>query len=517
MSDQLRAALALLPGYLAGHVALSAAALLLGLGMGLPLALASARVRAVRLPALGFASFVQTIPSLALLALFYPVLLALSAAARAVSGRGFPALGFAPSLLALGLYALLPILRNGVAGLTGLDPAVIEAARAVGMTARQRLIQVEAPLAAPVVMAGVRTAAVWVIGGATLSTAVGWTSLGDYIFSGLQTENWVLVLFGCAASAALALTADGLLALIEGGLARRSRLRLGLGAVGLLAGTGLALAPLVAGSTGVRPYVIGAKDFSEQYILADLMGDRLKAQGARVVQRSDLGSVIAFRALAAGDLDAYVDYSGTLWTNVLHHTDTPPRTVLLRRLGEELRARYGVTLLGALGFENAYVLAMPQARAQALHVASLADLSPHAGALTLGSDLEFLSRPEWRALSAAYDLRFRAERRYQPTFMYRALQDGEVDAISAFSSDGRITADHLLALTDPKGAAPSYDAVILLSPRRATDARLRSALQPLVGAIPVEAMRAANLSVDRDIDKLTPDQAARTLAKGVGR
>ena len=517
MSEQLQAAASLLPGYLAGHVALSAAALLLGLVVGLPLALASARLPAVRLPALGFASLVQTIPSLALLALFYPLLLALSALARAVSGHGFAALGFLPSLLALGLYALLPILRNGVAGLNGLDPAVIEAARAVGMTPRQRLLQVEAPLAAPVIMAGVRTAAVWVIGGATLSTAVGWTSLGDYIFSGLQTENWVLVLFGCAASAALALSADGLLALIETGLARRSRLRLALGGAGLLAGAALALLPLAAGAGGPRPYVIGAKDFSEQYILADVMSDRLKALGARVVQRSDLGSVIAFRALAANDLDAYVDYSGTLWTNVLHHTDTPPRAVLLQRLAAELKARYGVTLLGALGFENAYVLALPQAKASALHVTTLADVSPHAPGLVLGSDLEFLSRPEWRALSVAYDLHFKAYRRYQPTFMYRALEDGEVDVISAFSSDGRITADRLVALGDPKGAAPSYDAVILLSPHRAGDARLRAALAPLVGAIPVEAMRAANLSVDRDADKLTPGQAARALAKQIGK
>ena len=517
MSEQLRAAFALLPVYLAGHVALSAAALLLGLLVGLPLALASARLPAVRLPALGFASLVQTIPSLALLALFYPLLLALSAIARAMSGHGFAALGFLPSLLALSLYALLPILRNGVAGLTGLDPAVVEAARSVGMTPRQRLVQVEAPLAAPVIMAGVRTATVWVIGAATLSTAVGWTSLGDYIFSGLQTENWVLVLFGCGASAALALAADGLLALVETGLARRSRLRLTLGGAGLLAGTVLALAPLAARGGGPKPYIIGAKNFAEQYILADLMSDRLKATGAVVVQRSDLGSVIAFRALAANDLDAYVDYSGTLWTNVLHHTDTPPRAELLRRLGTELKARYGVTLLGPLGFENAYVLAISRDRAQALHIASLSDLAPRAPELKLGSDLEFLSRPEWRALSAAYDLRFEAETRYQPTFMYRALEGGEADVISAFSSDGRIAADRLVALSDPKGAAPSYDAVILLSPGRATDARLRRALRPLVGSVPVEAMRAANLTVDRDTDKRTPEQAAQALARTIGR
>ena len=116
----------------------------------------------------------------------------------AAFGTGFPALGFLPSLLALTLYSMLPILRNGVAGITGVDPAIVEAARGVGMTDRQRLFQVELPLAAPVIMAGVRTAAVWTIGAATLSTSVGQTSLGNYIFSGLQTENWVLVLFGCA-------------------------------------------------------------------------------------------------------------------------------------------------------------------------------------------------------------------------------------------------------------------------------------------------------------------------------
>ena len=227
--------------------------------------------------------------------------------------------------------------------------------------------------------------------------------------------------------------------------------------------------------------------------------------------------MIAFRALAASDLDAYVDYSGTLWTNVLHHADTPPRAVLLARLAAELKVRYGVTLLGPLGFENAYVLAMKQDRANALHIASLADLAPKAPGLKLGSDLEFLSRPEWRALAGAYGLSFKSQTRYQPTFMYRALEGGEVDVISAFSSDGRIAADRLLALSDPNGAAPSYDAVILLSPHRADDARLRGALQPLVGAITVQAMRAANLTVDRDADKRTPQQAATALAKAIGR
>jgi len=512
MDERFAAAWGLLPVYLSQHVLLSLTALFLGFAISLPLAVAAGRSAAVRWPSLFAASLIQTIPSLALLALFYPLLLALSALSVAWFGRGFAALGFLPSVMALTLYSMLPILRNGVAGILGVDPAAVEAARGMGMTDVQRLMRVELPLAAPVVMAGARTAAVWTIGAATLSTPVGQTSLGNYIFSGLQTENWVYVLFGCAAAAVLALSADQLLGLIESGLARRSRWRVWTGALGIVVGAVAALSPLVAAPSGAS-YVVGAKNFSEQYILAELIASRIKAGGARVTRKEDLGSATAYRALAAGEIDVYVDYSGTLWTNVMQEKNNPGRWEVLSGLKKGLMRRDGVLVLGPLGFENAYALAMRADRAKALAVSSVADLAAHAGSLTLGSDLEFLSRPEWAALQRAYELNFRKETAYQPTFMYRALEDGEVDVISAFSSDGRISANHLLVLADPRGALPPYDAVILISPRRARDRRLIAALAPLLGAIPVQAMRAANLSVDRDRNKLTPAAAAAMLAR----
>ena len=515
MSGAMAAGFAVLPLYLASHVALSAAALALALAISLPLAVLAARSPRLRWPALALASLVQTVPSLALLALFYPLLLLVSSATRALLGVGVPALGFLPALLALTLYAVLPILRNGIAGLTGVDAAVREAADGVGMTPTQRLWRVEAPLAAPVVMAGVRTAAVLTIGTATLATPVGQTSLGNYIFSGLQTENWVFVLFGCVAAAGLALATDQLLGLIEAGVRLRDRRRLLVGAVVLLVGTGAALSPLVAAPPA--RYRIGAKNFSEQFILARLMADRLEARGARVEEKDGLGSAVIFRALAAGDLDVYVDYSGTLWTNVLGRTDTPPRAQLLAELGRELERRYQVRMLGPLGFENAYALTMKADRASGLGVRDVAGLAAKAPGLVLGADIEFLSRPEWAALRRAYGLRFRAERSYSPSFMYRALADGEADVITAFSSDGRIAAEHLTVLGDPRGAIPPYDAVVLLSPRRARDPVLVAALSPLIRAIPVERMRAANLLVDRAADKLTPEAAAQALARAIGR
>lgn len=510
MTPQLAAAFDLLPGYLAWHVLLSVSALALGLAISLPLAVAAARRPRLRWPVLALASLIQTIPSLALLALFYPLLLALSALAEAVLGRGFSALGFLPSLLALTLYSVLPILRNGVTGLTGVDPAIAQAADGVGMTSRQKLLQVELPLAAPVMMAGVRTAAVWTIGAATLATPVGQTSLGNYIFAGLQTENWVFVLFGCAASAVLALAADQLLGLAETGLRLRRRGLVAAGLAGLVLGAGAAMAPL-AQFGAPTAYVVGAKNFSEQYILAELMAGELERTGARVARKDNLGSNVAYRALASGEIDVYVDYSGTLWTNVLGRTDNPGREAVLAELTSELRRRDGVVVLGSLGFENAYAFAMRADRARALGVATLDDLARAAPGLTLGTDVEFLSRPEWKAVERAYGLSFRNARSFQPTFMYRALGSGEADVISAFSSDGRIAADRLTVLADPRGAIPPYDAVILVSPRRAEDRRLLEALRPLVGAISVEAMRAANYSVDRDTDKRSPAEAARAL------
>jgi osmoprotectant transport system permease protein len=498
-------ALAELPGLTQAHLLLSGCAVGIGVVLGLPLAILSARNARLRTPALALAGLIQTVPALALLALFYPALLILGQA----SGLAIPALGFLPALIALALYALLPILRNGVAALQGVDPAVLEAADGIGMTPRQRLTMIELPLGAPVILAGIRTAAVWTIGAATLATTVGQPSLGNLIFSGLQTENWVRVLVGCGAAAALALAVDGLLALVETGLARRSRRRIWLG----LAGIALALAAALISvpRSGGETVVIGAKNFSEQYILASAIERRLRAAGYRTERRDNLGSTVAYQALAAGDIDVYVDYGGTLWSNILRRADTPPPEQMRAELTSGLRARDGVLVMGALGFENAYALAMRRTRAGALGVRTLDDLARAAPRLTLGADLEFLSRPEWRSVRSRYGLSFARQASYSPTFVYRAVADGSADVITAFSSDGRVAALDLVTLADPRGALPSYDALLLVSPARAGDARFTAALAPLIGAIPVERMRQANLMVDRDADKRTPDDAARWL------
>jgi osmoprotectant transport system permease protein len=513
MSASFAEQLANLPQYLGAHVMLVAIALCLGALIALPTAVLAAKSRA-RVLVLSVASVVQTIPSLALLALMVPLL---------------GAFGFWPALVALVLYSMLPMLRNTITGIAGVDAQLVEAAQGLGMTKAQVLRRVELPLALPVIVAGIRTSAVWVVGVATLSTPVGQTSLGNYIFGGLQTRNWTAVLFGCVGAALLALLLDAILALLERAASSRRPRQLWLGSVCLLALLSLgAAAPVVfaphgaaappsatsAPATEVRDIDnvrVGSKTFTEQYILAALLEKRLTAAGLKVTRAESLGSSVAFDALRDSQIDVYVDYSGTLWANAMKRKTPEAAWRVEAELSAWLVAKHGIRSLGRLGFENAYALTMRKDRARALGIRSISELAQHAGKLELGSDYEFFERPEWPRLRDTYGLGFRAKTSFDSTFMYEALKDGRVDVITAFSSDGRIAAYDLVTLSDPKHAFPPYDALLLLSPRVASDARIVAALSPLVESIPVAAIRQANLLVDRDEDKKTPAQAAERL------
>ncbi|HEY0991260.1 MAG TPA: ABC transporter permease/substrate-binding protein [Kofleriaceae bacterium] len=509
-SGQLGDLLAGVPPLLASHLALVLVALVVAVAIGLPLAVALARRPRLAGPVITVAGAIQTVPGLALLALMVPLL-----AASHGLGIGLSSFGFAPAAIALTLYALLPILRNAITGLRGVDAATVEAARGMGMAPGQVLRLVELPLAAPVIAAGIRTASVWTVGAATLATPIGQPCLGNYIFAGLQTRNWAMLLIGVIAAAALALIIDAILAATERAVSRRPR-----GSVAAPAGVFAALVIVIlgvlprlpapsdqpasavpgvaaAGHAPVSQIRLGAKTFTEQYILVEVLRARLSRRGLNVEVVESLGSNVVFEALRHGDLDAYVDYSGTLWTSQLGRSRGAQRWQILAEV-EGYVAREHVRSLGPLGFQNAYALAVRRETATRLGLRGLGDLARHAGELALGADYEFLSRREWTAVRTAYGLGFRRTASFDPALLYEAVARGEVDVISAFSSDGRIAANDLVVLDDPAAALPSYDAMILLGPRVVDDRRVLCALEPLRGALPVELVRQANLRVDRD-------------------
>jgi osmoprotectant transport system permease protein len=526
MTNNIADRFAELPDLLAGHLLLSVSALVIGVVVSVPLGIAATRHPRLRGPALAFAGLIQTVPSMALLALMVPLLGGL--------------IGFVPAFIALTLYSMLPVLRNTVTGILEIDPAMTEAARGVGMTDRQSLLWVELPLAAPIIIAGIRTATVWVVGMATLSTPVGAPSLGNYIFLGLQTRNSVAVLFGCFFAAALAIVLDQLIRLMEHAARLRSPRLAWAAGIGLMVILIGGLLPAAArllprpGTPEVREIqaaagggesqlslagqdlTVGSKGFTEQYILADLLSLELEAAGATVRQRPNMGSTILFDALRSNTVDVSVDYSGTIWAAIMKRPEPVDRTEMLIDVAKFLKDEYGVIALGRLGFENAYALAMNRDRASALGARRISDLSQFSHRLTLGGDPEFFGRLEWSRVRQIYGLESMRTRGMDSTFMYGAVRDGEVDVITAYSTDGRIAAFDLVVLDDPKQAFPPYDAILLLSPRAARNQQLIRTLLPLVNAVTDDMMRSANKTVD--IDGLSVERAATDLrSRIVGR
>lgn len=506
MSEQLT----LLPAYLTAHLQLALFALLLGVVVSVPLGVIAARLRWLEVPILGLASIVQTVPSIALLAIMVPILAA----------AGLKSIGYLPAFIALLLYSMLPILRNTVTGLQSVDPALIEAARGIGMTSHQQLLRVELPLAMPVIIAGIRTAAVWTVGIATLSTPVGGTSLGNYIFSGLQTRNLTAVMVGCVAAATLSLVLDGLVRLCALGWEQRRR-----GVLGAALGA-LVFIYLYTAVSAVRDalrldrarIVIGAKTFTEQYILSEIIaGLLMREREIRAEAAQSLGSTVAFDALCSGEIDVYVDYSGTIWATVMHRETNPTnRSEVLVEVEQFLRDKHGVLVVGALGFENAYALAMRREKAEDLRIRRISDLVLRSPTMSIGGDYEFFGRAEWRAIRERYGLRFATERQMDSALMYQAASQNNVDVISAFSTDGRIAALDLLVLEDDRGAIPPYDAVILASERlRRRHPEVIDALRRLVGKIDGDTMRRMNLAVDES--RQSPRAVARLFLETLGK
>jgi osmoprotectant transport system permease protein len=495
MLEQLMLCLEKLPAYLGGHMLLSAAALAVGLAISLPVGVyASQRPRLAEL-VLGIAGIIQTVPSLALLALMVPLL----------GGM----IGFVPAFIALTLYSILPALSNTITGIRGVDPNLVEAARGLGMSDRQKLFRVELPLAAPVIISGIRTATVLVVGTATLVTPVGGTSLGNYIFQGLQTGNQVGVVFGCIATALLAVVMDQLIHLLESSAQQRkpNRAWVALGGLFLVVLGGLyePMAIAFTPQNGER-VVVGNLEFTEQHILGVVLTDRLKASGLPVKTRRGLAENVQFQALCEGSVDVCVEYTGNIWAREMKEKGFEDRDTMLKKIGQWLHEKHGVVCLGKLGFENAYALAVTEDLAKQHGLKQIGDLKDRSRNWQIAGDNQFFARPEWESVKRKYELEFPAPTELDPALMYGA----NVQVIAVYTSDGRIRAKNLRILEDPKKVFPPYDAVLLVSRNASNRPEIVEVLKPLLGAVDLDKMRQANLLVD--VEKQSVEKAARELA-----
>ena len=486
------------------HVLLVVLSTLIAIALGVPAGIIAAHRPRLGRPLIALANIGQTIPSLALLGFLIPL--------PFIGGIGPRA-----AIVALIVYALLPIVRTTAAGIIGIDRAVIEAATAMGMTRRQLLTMVELPLALPSIIAGIRVATVVGVGTATIAAFIGAGGLGDYILRGLSMVDATMILAGAIPAAALALLADGLLGWVERRLSKtghRARRRWPwVGATVALIGLGIfTLRPQGAAGT----IVIGSKNFSEQVILGELLAQTLEQQtGLRVVRRLNLGGTfICDKALRAGEIDLYPEYTGTALTAIFRQPVAHDRAVVTSTT-RELYARAGITAAEPLGFNNTFAILVRRRDAESLGLKTIGDLAKTGGRWSAGFGPEFLQRDDgYRGLVAAYGLRFRQEPRVMDlTLMYRALASGQVDVIAGDATSGLIDALDLAVLADDRGYFPPYDAVPLV--RSATLLRypeIGRAVQSLAGRISEADMRAMNRAVDvdrRDVPQVVREFLAR--------
>lgn len=456
--------------------------------IGVPAGLAAAKRPKLGRAIMAIASAAQTVPSLALLGFLLPV--------PVIGG-----LGPRTALATLSIYALLPVVRMTVTGIRNVDAAVVEAGIAMGMTGRQLLWLVELPLALPSIVAGIRVATVIGVGTATIAAAIGAGGLGEYIFRGLSMVDTPTILAGALPAAALALSADGLLAWLE----RRCREgRFATGGRAAAAAAALAIAALIGSGfvgTGHQAVVVGSKNFTEQILLGELLAQALEAEGVPVVRKLNLGGTfVCDRGLRSGELDTYVEYTGTAVTAVFHD-DVPHDARQAFERTRELYARSSLTALDPLGFNNTFAILVRSDDARTLGLRTISDLRAAAPHWVAGFGYEFLQRDDgYPGLVRTYGLQFVSQPRAMDlSLIYRALADRQVDVIAGDATSALIDALHLTALEDDRRYFPPYDAVPVV--RTATLLRypaIPRALARLAGRVSERDMRAMNAAVDID-------------------
>jgi len=459
--------------------------------IGLPAGIIAAHRPRIGRPLLAAASIAQTIPSLALLGFLLPL--------PFIGGIG-PRI----AIVALILYALLPIVRSTAAGLRSIDPAIIDAGVAMGMTSRQLLWLVELPLALPSIVSGIRIATIVGIGTATIAAAIGAGGLGEYIFRGLSMVDSTVILAGAIPAALMALLADGLLTWVERRLSPERRQRSA--AVPIAVATAAVLLIIVAGGAGFGParpdtVVIGSKNFTEQVVLGELLAQTLERRGIRVTRRLNLGgSFICDRAIRSGDIDAYVEYTGTALAAILKQPlerDPDAALTLLRNA----YGRSGLSVLAPLGFNNTFAMLVRRADADTLGLVTIDDLHRVGAQWRPGFGYEFAERADgYAGLLNTYDLRFTTPPRVMElNLVYRALASRQVDVIAGDATNGLIKALNLTMLRDNRGYFPPYYAVpVVRSAVLLARPELREAFNELAGRISEDDMRAMNAAVDVD-------------------
>lgn len=475
------------------HLILVVIAMAVAIAIGIPLGILITRQPKLAQPILGVANAIQTIPSLAIFGFLITV-------------PFLGGIGKTPAIVALSLYALLPIIRNTYTGITSIDPAIQEAARAMGMTNRQLLLRVEIPLALGTILTGIRVSTVICVGIATIAAAIGGGGLGVFIFQGIATVNNELILAGAVPSAIVAIIADWAIGLLESHLkqpGKRKQLLLGvsIGAV-ILFGLGIsAIAYQQTLSNTNSTIVIGAKNFTEQTILGEILAQQIEAKtNFNVDRRFNLGGTfICHEAVKTGKIDGYVEYTGTAFTTILQRKPISNPQQVYQQVKQAYQEKFGLEVFPSLGFENTFAIVIRQEDAEKYNLKTISEAAKYTPQWKAGFGYEFFERQDgYPGLSKVYNLKFaETPQAMELGLLYKALSGRQVDLVAGNSTDGVIPVLNLVILEDDKTYFPPYEAVPIFNQKTLKKyPQLRNAIDELLGSISAQEMQQLNYKID---------------------
>ena len=462
------------------HLQLSLLTLLLAIFLAVPLAIyLSTRKRASNW-VLQLAGIFQTIPSMALLGLFIPIM----------------GIGTLPALTALVIYAIFPILQNTITGLQGIDPSLEEAGIAFGMTKWERLKKFEITLAMPVIVSGVRTATVMIIGTATLAALVGAGGLGSFILLGIDRRNASLILIGAISSAILAILFNLILKWLE-----KAKLRTILVAFAvMILGLGASYAPNIIPHKEKDNLVIAGKLGPEPEILANMYKILIEENtDMTVTVKPNFGkTTFLYEALKKGDIAIYPEFTGTVTESLLKPTPQvghDPEAVY-QAARDGIKKQDNLVLLKPMAYQNTYAVVVPKKIAQEYGLKTISDLKKVEGQLKAGFTLEFNDREDGnKGLQKVYGLNLQVST-MEPALRYQAIQSGDIQITDAYSTDAELARYDLVVLEDDKHLFPPYQGAPLMKAELLEKhPELEAVLNKLAGKITADQMSQLNYQV----------------------
>lgn len=473
------------------HIQISFIALLIAVLIALPLGIYLTSHKKIAEPIIQVAAIFQTIPSLALLGLMIPLV----------------GIGTLPAVIALVIYALLPILRNTYTGIAEVDPSLVEAASAMGMNRWRSLYKVQITIAMPVIMAGIRTAMVLIIGTATLAALIGAGGLGSLILLGIDRNNHQLILLGAIPAALLAIIFDYLLRIFERISFKKSLITLGTLAVVIL---GFILIPLI--NQPQKEVVIAGKLGAEPEILINMYKYLIEDEtDLKVTLKPNMGKTsFLFNALQKGDIDIYPEFTGTVLETFLNEpSKSHDENQVYQQAKTGLDKQFKMAYLDPMKYNNTYALAVSQNYAKEHQLSSISDLQAVSHTANVGFTLEFADRNDgYKGIQKLYGITFDRLQTMEPKLRYSAIESGDIQVIDAYSTDSELAQYKLTVLKDDRQLFPPYQgAPLLLNSTLEKYPELADVLNKLGGKIPDDEMRKMNYEVNIN------NQSAAAVAK----